>query len=893
MLTRDSQKSLSYGQQALALASRLRQEKSEVRALLAMAYAQAFLDKTEEALKLSNQALKKARQLADKSLIMRSYSCLAQGYIIKGAFQQAIDNARIAYRFARQTGNLWEQKNCLTHISECQYRLGEYIPALTTGLQGLRLAEQVKDTSQLATSMAQISAIYSELRDTAKMISYAEKAVKLADKISQPNVLGNGLSALAVAYFWKGRLLESLQLYERLAKEVDVTPSNQSINWGNIAEIYRMQKRYDLAKTAAHRAFRLARKVNSVLAQSWAVTNLAATYQAMGRLDSATYYAQLGLRHSESLGEKTLRPTLYQTLADVYAQRKDFTRAYHYQSQAIAYKDSLNNDEKTRQAAAIQLNFELSKKQNEIALLTKDKQLQVQEARRQRLLFYGSLVVLALIGGLVFILLRSNRQQRQANTLLSRQKQEIDQQARQVIAQRDELQTSYRNVEQLGQIGRQITTHLTAQPIIATTYANVNHLMDAAVFGIGLYNADQDELEFPATYERGEPLPPYTNPLTDENRLDVWCFTRQEELVIGNLQAEYTHYIAQLQEPKAGAHAQSLIYLPLKVKEKCLGVITVQSFQQEAYSAYHLYMLRNLAIYVAIALENADAYGRLNQTLAELKATQAQLIQQEKLASLGELTKGIVDRILNPVNYINNFAQASVSVLEEVAELLQQHQNDLAREIRQELEEALEMVRQSLDKIQYHGASTARIMQDMQKLLKPKSTEFSVLSVNKLVEQKIKESLQKTEETLKPFRPIELAFELDPRPMLSKVLPHELSQVLTSLLENACYALTEKSKKVPAFEPHIWVKTYREADQVRIQLRDNGKGIPVQELKQVFTPFFTTKPTSKGTGLGLYISKDLIEYHQGRLVIESQEGEFTQVTIVLPVATESDLGSLS
>src|SRR5215831_14603995 len=126
-----------------------------------------------------------------------------------------------------------------------------------------------------------------------------------------------------------------------------------------------------------------------------------------------------------------------------------------------------------------------------------------------------------------------------------------------------------------------------------------------------------------------------------------------KEIVMGDLQTEYKNFLQQMPTPKEGSQPVSLIYLPLIGKEKNLGVITVQSFEKNAYSEYHLFMLRNIAIYAAIALENADSFEKLNQTLLSLKKTQNQLIQAEKMASLGELTAGIAHEIQNPLNFVN------------------------------------------------------------------------------------------------------------------------------------------------------------------------------------------------------------------------------------------------
>ena len=307
--------------------------------------------------------------------------------------------------------------------------------------------------------------------------------------------------------------------------------------------------------------------------------------------------------------------------------------------------------------AVLQHNNELEKKQAQIVQLSQQKKI-------QRGFLFGSVIVLALILITAGFLLRNNRQKQKANKLLQRQKQEIDDKAQ------ESFERSYNNVELLGEIGRKITSSLSVETIISTVYDNVNSLMDASVFGIGIYHDDTKQIDFPATYENGVALPAYSNSIYEENRFASLCFISGKEIVMGDLETEYKNYLQHVPVPKEGKQPASLIYLPLKSKEKMFGVITVQSFQKNAYSEYHLYMLRTIAIYAAIALENAESYKKLNLTVDSLRRTQSQLIQSEKMASLGELTAGIAHEIQNPLNFVNNFSEVNAELIEEMKEQL-------------------------------------------------------------------------------------------------------------------------------------------------------------------------------------------------------------------------------
>ena len=232
--------------------------------------------------------------------------------------------------------------------------------------------------------------------------------------------------------------------------------------------------------------------------------------------------------------------------------------------------------------------------------------------------------------------------------------------------QKEQVEQAYDNVELLSRIGRDITAKLSSEEIISTVYQNVNSLMDAAVFGIGLYNDAERGSSSRRRRRTASQLPPFSYRLDDESRLAVVCYARRQEIVIEDMPREHSRYIKNYKPPVAGNPVASLLYLPLVYKDRAIGVITAQSFRTHAYTDYHLNILRNLATYATIALENADAYRQLNDTLDRLKATQEQLVVQEKLASLGALTAGIAHEIKNPLNFVNNFAELSAELAEEL-----------------------------------------------------------------------------------------------------------------------------------------------------------------------------------------------------------------------------------
>lgn len=266
----------------------------------------------------------------------------------------------------------------------------------------------------------------------------------------------------------------------------------------------------------------------------------------------------------------------------------------------------------------------------------------------------------------------------------------------------------------------------------------------------------------------------------------------------------------------------------------------------------------------------------LQQALVELKATQAQLIQREKLASLGELTAGIAHEIQNPLNFVNNFAEASGEMCEELEEELEK--GNLA-----EVPAIVGDLKQSLEKIHHHGKRADSIVKGMLLHSRASSGERQFTDINALADEYLRLSYHGLRAKDKSFNAA-LVTEFDPQLGKVEVIPQELGRVLLNLFNNAFYAVQEKGKMLRnGYQPEVKVSTKLKGDKVEICIRDNGTGMPASVKQKIFQPFFTTKPTGEGTGLGLSLSYDIVtKGHQGELKVETREGAFTEFVIRLP-----------
>jgi len=269
----------------------------------------------------------------------------------------------------------------------------------------------------------------------------------------------------------------------------------------------------------------------------------------------------------------------------------------------------------------------------------------------------------------------------------------------------------------------------------------------------------------------------------------------------------------------------------------------------------------------------------LEQAVKELKLMQSQLVQSEKLASLGELTAGIAHEIQNPLNFVNNFAEVSIEL---VNELKEEHDKE-ARE--PELEnEILTNLEQNLQKINLHGKRADGIVKNMLQHSRNNSSERYLTDINALADEYMRLSYHGLRAKDKNFNSA-MTTHFDSSLPKINIVPQDIGRVLLNLYNNAFYAVTHKKKTAgPDYKPEISVTTYSKNNQVVITVRDNGNGIPENIKDKIMQPFFTTKPTGEGTGLGLSLSYDMVvKGHGGIINIESVEGEFTEFTVQLPV----------
>ncbi len=266
----------------------------------------------------------------------------------------------------------------------------------------------------------------------------------------------------------------------------------------------------------------------------------------------------------------------------------------------------------------------------------------------------------------------------------------------------------------------------------------------------------------------------------------------------------------------------------------------------------------------------------LETTLSELKSTQSQLIQAEKMASLGELTAGIAHEIQNPLNFVNNFSEVNTELIDELHQELDKGNLDEAKVISNDIKE-------NEQKINHHGKRADAIVKGMLQHSRTSSGVKEPTDINALADEYLRLAYHGLRAKDKSFNAI-LKTDFDESIGNINIIAQDIGRVILNLITNAFYAVTEKKKGfVDGFEPTVSVSTKRNADQVLICVRDNGSGIPQKVLEKIFQPFFTTKPTGQGTGLGLSLAYDIVKVHGGEIKVNTKENEGTEFTIALPI----------
>jgi signal transduction histidine kinase len=309
------------------------------------------------------------------------------------------------------------------------------------------------------------------------------------------------------------------------------------------------------------------------------------------------------------------------------------------------------------------------------------------------------------------------------------------------------------------------------------------------------------------------------------------------------------------------------ILLGILIAVTAIGVILWRYNQQRKKAYFQLEEQQN---------ETDQQRAKAEQALAELKSTQAQLIQSEKMASLGELTAGIAHEIQNPLNFVNNFSEVNDELIGELVDEVDKGNTEEVKTIAND-------IKQNLEKINHHGKRADAIVKGMLQHSRLSTGQKEPTDINALADEYLRLSYHGMRAKDKRFN-AEIKTDFDSSIGKINVVPQDIGRVLLNLFNNAFYAVSEtKNIGGDEYDPVVSVCTKKVDSEVEIHVRDNGTGIPHNVVDKVFQPFFTTKPAGQGTGLGLSLSYDIVKAHGGAIKVETKEGEGSEFVIQLPI----------
>jgi GAF domain-containing protein len=424
-------------------------------------------------------------------------------------------------------------------------------------------------------------------------------------------------------------------------------------------------------------------------------------------------------------------------------------------------------------------------------------------------------------------------------------------------------------------ISRALVAQLDLDALVHLVGEQMRETFRADIAYVALLVRETGVIEFPYAY--GDTM----NPLPLGEGITSRILKSGEPLLIN---ADVQGRVQEMGIQRIGKKSSSYLGVPIMVGDAAVGVISVQSTHQEdIFDENDLRLLSTISANVGIALENAHSYQKLTAALEELKRTQAQLVQQEKLASLGALTAGIAHEIKNPLNFINNFAELDVELVRELRD--EAINNPDAR--LKEVDDVLADIEQNSKKIAEHGHRADGIVRSMLDHSRGSSDVRQPTDLNALLDEYANLAYHGMRAQKTNF---DCSIEKHFDPMLPPVvvMPQEIGRVFLNLLSNAFQAVYARAQSAErgTYKAALALSTAMTGAGIEVRVRDNGTGIPEDVKQRIFEPFFTTKAAGEGTGLGLSLSHDIIvQGHGGSIGVESVAGEGTEFIIALPVVS--------
>jgi len=826
--------------------------------LLAAAKTATILRKHDTAIGYLDRALEIGQAHKDTVTMAKANLGMGMTYKALSEYHKSLENlieyCILCKKIDMDSAFETQYANTLLTIGVMYQELGDlgmangYKHAINYLYRKLNLSIANADHENIAYIYNRISMIYAKLDEYTKTVDYAEKALYFAS-------VANSTKQKMVAHF---RLYEVYLERNHHKKALAQYRSYSELSQQLFEEELKAQKQLISKEIAENRRQFIINKTEQMIVEE--------------EVDTLSY-RQLSLEAERQ--EQQLELLIAQ------AEIQDFTLK----------NEQLKNEKAEQRLQLIQQAFEAEKKEKQIALLKKDKEIQALALKQKTLeelenkraiellekdrtlkalelkekeaksqLYFWIIVLATLILSLLLVFYLLSHK---ANRKLSHQKRQIERQAK-------HLKKSNETLELLGTIGQDITAHLSTDGIIDILHERVQELMDASVLAIGINNQAKKLLEFPYVKENGESVSGISLDLQKQDSLAQICCNQQEEIFIRDFDQEYTRYFTEMPTPHVGEkHAKSIIYVPMLVKGKVIGLLTVQSFKANAFNANHLNIIRNIANYTKVAIENARAYQKIRKQSKHLGQANLNIHEQkaiiekknDELMALNEEKNHLIGILAHD---LRNPLAISISLVDFIG----MHPENLRDE--------------QLEGIRITARSLNRMNEMISKILDVRAIESKHINLqtDRVVLQEVAQVALDNYRKQASDKKIGLSMEAPDPSIVAELDRSYTIQIIENLISNAL-KFSPKGKCVK-------VNIAEHNNMVRLSVCDQGPGIPHEDFAKLFQKFkkLSAKPTNgeASTGLGLSIVKKFTEAMRGRVWCESTPGNGATFVVEFPKA---------
>lgn len=706
------------------------------------------------------------------------------------------------------------------------------------------IAKATTDTAKINLANKKITILSRVNIDTA--INAAQQTIEEAKRVNYKKGEADAWLQLATNYCNKGKFEEAqaaLETSEEIIKQLKDSTGFGKL-YSGYGMMYGMQSKYDSAIFYFQKVIDVAQKVNDRSLLSTAYHNISISYYMQSNYSQALAYQQNALQLAEELHDVPLQAKVLMNMGLAYSSLNDTGRAEQsfLKAVALAEKQQLKNVELYAYSNLSTLYYDAEKKfqpayDYAMKAATLAEQMGDQGMQATSL---------------------SNAARALSAQKKFQQAEEVCRKAMVIADSSNEPLNIYQTYSSMGSI---LTAEEKYKDAIVFFEKSFDALKDADIYNeqIGESYADLSKCyEKTGDYSRALAAYKMSAKITDSVR-SKHNIQKATELTL-NYEFEKKQQAAKAEQEKkdAVASTRQIALLVGLVLTLVLAVVALNAYRNKQKANALLHKQKE----------------EIQTTLTELKTTQAQLIQAEKMASLGELTAGIAHEIQNPLNFVNNFSEVSDELIDEMKEELLTGNQQQAMAIAND-------VKQNLQKIVHHGKRADSIVKSMLLHSRSSSAQKEATDINALTDEYLRLSYHGLRAKDKSFNAA-VHTDFDNSIKTINIIPQEIGRVLLNLFNNAFYSVTQKKQSIENYEPAVSVCTKKIKDKIEIRVKDNGMGIPQKVLDKVFQPFFTTKPTGQGTGLGLSLSYDIIKAHRGEIRVETKEGEGAEFIIHLP-----------